>query len=498
MRLSPFTGANKGTLSITPTPAQGLDSSGKDLETSCSVSAIEKVASPESVPEPSDQSTSTGEPEGEKAGNSLQERQESPEGTMLEARPTVELKPTSVNSLGSRVSLPENPISTNPGVQTQLPTSGTPSSLLDKPDEKVPEKVTDALESPLSLHSVLDKKTEGSGGEDDSNERTTETGSDTLGSTLELTESTDIPSSGQTSSATPDESESGRATFQMPFRKDKRESPPISSQEVSSSSTGSSDDSSCSSGSESSSSGSSSGDKPSPRDPPEKVAGSSTTMHSEETNPGVDQVQQPGASLLESPIPGPLQGVSPSGSHSGVSPGEPSGMMTYTESGTIRKAATDLLASSLPTHSASVQDADHRLREEPDPPKRSGALPEAQHYFASSTPESQTSVQVYISPGLSPKHSGGTQSPGSGNARKGQHRVSGTEVGSRKQAGTMAHPCPEQVISGSPSLSGTITGVTRAVPGRESPISTLNWSSDSSRQGTVLMSSSPAFSLPGE
>ena len=93
----------KGLHQSRPTPTQGLDSSGKDLETPCSVSAIRKVASPGSVPEPSNQSMSTGEPEGEKAGSSLQERQESPEGTMLEARPTVELKPTSVNSLGSRI-----------------------------------------------------------------------------------------------------------------------------------------------------------------------------------------------------------------------------------------------------------------------------------------------------------------------------------------------------------------------------------------------------------
>ena len=494
---SPFTDTDPGTASITPKPAPGLGSSGS-LGALSSVPTIGKKASPEDVPEPLNQPTPTGESEDEKAGNSFQERQEPPEGTLLETWPTMELKPTTVNLPGSRVSLPENPISTYSVQQTRSPTSGTPSSLPEKPDKKVPEKVTETLESPLSLHSIPDKKTEGSGGEEDSNERTTETGSDTLGLTLDLTDSTEVPSSGQTSSATPDDSESGRTKFQMPFRKDKRESPQIPSQEVSSSSTRSSDDSSCSSGSESSSSGSSSGDKPSPRDPPEKVAENSATLHSEETNPGVNRDQQLGASLLKSSIPGPLQGVSPSGTHSGVSPGEPSGMITSTESGAIRKAATDLLVSSLPTHSTNVEDVDHQPREEPDPPKRSGALPEAQYHSASSTPESQTSVQVYISPGLSPKHSGGTHSPGSGNAKKGLRRDSGTEVGCRKQTGTVAHPSPEQVFSGSPSLSGSITGVTRAVPGRESPISTLNWSSDSSRQGTVLMSSSPAFSLPGE
>ena len=377
MCLSPFTDAEKGTASITPTLTQGLGSSGKDLETPCSVSAIKKGASPESVPEASDQSTSTGEPKDEKAGNSLQEHQESPKGTTLETRPSVKLNPATVSLPESRVSLPENPTSTDSVGQTRPLTSGTPSSFPDNPDEKVPEKVTNALESPLFLYSVPYKKTEGSGGEEDSNEHTTETGSDTLGSTLELTDSTEVPSSGQTSSATLIDSESGRTQMQMPFRKENRESPQMSSQEVSSSSTGSSDDSSCSSGSESSSSGSSSGNKPSPRDPPEKVVESSATMHSGGTNPGVDQVQQPGASLQKSPIPGPLQGVSRSRTHSGISPGDPSGMITSTETGAIRKAATELLTPLLPTHSANEQDVDHRLREKSDLPKRSGALPEA-------------------------------------------------------------------------------------------------------------------------
>ena len=92
------------------------------------------------------------------------------------------------------------------------------------------------------------------------------------------------------------------------------------------------------------------------------------------------------------------------------------------------------------------------------------------------------------------------RNPGSQDrGRRGLHGTGSTRVESRKEIDTMTHPSPKYSPTTSPSVSSTTIGVARSTdPRRESPISTLNWSSDSSCQNTVLMSLSPVFSLPGE
>ena len=499
MPLSPLTGARPEATSTTPTAVPELGSSGQTLETPDSSPVVEQVVSPEGALEPPHQPISAGETEGEKAGHSLPQQHEPPEEATLTNRPMVEPRPTTVGSPGSKVSSPENLAPFYPEVRTWSPSSGAPCSPSGKPDGKVPDKASDALDSSSSRYITLERRTGGSGGEEDSNERTTETGSDILGSTLGSTDSTEISYSGLISSETPVDQESSRTQLQMPFRKNKGDSPSLSSREASSSSAGSSDESSCSSGTESSSSGASSGDKSSPRDPPEKVMANSSTKLSITTDRLKSPIHKVGTLPPGNSSSGTDLGVSGSRDQTGKLPGKSSVGVTRI-GGTLPAGADEVPSSSPVDHPDNLREVGHHLQAESKPSGQ--GIPSAGDQYSSvpSTPGSQASVRVYISPEPSLNPSGKEHSPDrQDRGRRGQCRTRSTRDESRKESSTTTQPSPGQSPSVSPSLSGTTVEVAQATePGGESPMSTLNWSSDSSRQNTVLMSSSPAFSLPGE
>ena len=188
-----------------------------------------------------------------------------------------------------------------------------------------------------------------------------------MGSVSESTDTTEVSSSGRTASRLSSDPESGRYEVQIPFQKNKQDSPSLPSQEVSSSSTGLVTILPAEVGT-----------NPylpalllETNHPLEilrvKVSTSSTIELSDATDLLKVPAQKVSASPPESSNSGLDLVISSSGTQTNESPMNPFGIVTSPENGTLPAGADDMLSSSPDIRSDNLREVGHHLREESRP-----------------------------------------------------------------------------------------------------------------------------------